>query len=377
MLRQLFHTLVTSLPHRAGLMHIAALATIVAGTSTLAGPMDRASDKMEKTEEFGFRHGSFVAAPIPFSNPLLGAGLTLGAGYLYQTDEDSNTSQIGVAVLGSDNDSLGYGLNFKHAWANNTWQVGATLAQAALNYDLYIAGIPIPLQQEGIIFSADFLHRLSDAWYIGGKFRYLDTVISLNSGGALPPEWVPDAAIKISSISLIADRDTRDDSLYPKTGSLLNLEYMTGNEVDTMSRGYGKGIVKYSNYWSLSDTTVLAGNLTGCMATPDTPFFDLCSLGGTDKFRGFSPMQYLDKRLASAQIEVRQRIGKRFGAVAFAGVGTTGGDFEDFDSSNYHYAGGVGLRFKLSRKFDADFSIDMAYNDEKEKVLYVFVGQRF
>ena len=31
----------------------------------------------------GIKSGSLVVAPIPFSNPILGQGLTLGAGYLF------------------------------------------------------------------------------------------------------------------------------------------------------------------------------------------------------------------------------------------------------------------------------------------------------
>ena len=49
----------------------------------------------QKTE-FGFSEGSFLAVPIPFSNPTLGTGLAGGVAWLFTADEDSRTSSIGI-----------------------------------------------------------------------------------------------------------------------------------------------------------------------------------------------------------------------------------------------------------------------------------------
>ena len=51
--------------------------------------------------------------------------------------------------------------------------------------------------------------------------------------------------------------------------------------------------------------------LVGCSAPGRVPFYDLCSLGGTDAFRGFNITQVLDNALLSTQIEYRKRLGKR------------------------------------------------------------------
>ena len=40
-------------------------------------------------------------------------------------------------------------------------------------------------------------------------------------------------------------------------------------------------------------------------------------------------------------------------------------------------AGGFGLRYRVSKKFPVDFSVDGSWNDEHEGLLYISVGQRF
>jgi len=52
--------------------------------------------------KYGFRNGSIVVAPIPFSNPTIGAGLMLGAGYLFTTSEGSKPSVVGIGGFRSE-----------------------------------------------------------------------------------------------------------------------------------------------------------------------------------------------------------------------------------------------------------------------------------
>lgn len=84
----------------------------------------------------------------------------------------------------------------------------------------------------------------------------------------------------------------------------------------------------------------------------------------------------------SAQAEVRQRLWGRLGAVAFAGAGEThatrdlGRNSISFDS-DLRYAGGLGLRFRLSKAFPIDLSLDASLNDGGDEYIYFYVGQYF
>ncbi|WP_298855722.1 hypothetical protein [uncultured Ruegeria sp.] len=113
------------------------------------------------------------------------------------------------------------------------------------------------------------------------------------------------------------------------------------------------------------------------MASDDTPFFDQCSLGATDAFRGFPVTQFLNLRSVSLQVEYRHRLTNRFGAVAFAGAGLTGDSFSNLSTGGTHSAAGLGARYRVSKKFPVDLSVDWARNNDSEDQLYIYVGQRF
>jgi outer membrane translocation and assembly module TamA len=85
----------------------------------------------------------------------------------------------------------------------------------------------------------------------------------------------------------------------------------------------------------------------------------------------------LSKASVSFQAEFRQRFTNRFGGVAFAGTGWTGDDFGSLRDNGTRSAAGLGLRYRLSRKFPVDFAVDYSHNDQDEGLLYIYVGQRF
>ncbi|MEQ9694009.1 BamA/TamA family outer membrane protein [Shimia sp. SDUM112013] len=344
-------------------------------------PLDSAHttlhDKIDEDEEFGFRQGSFMVAPIPFKNPLIGSGLALGGAYLFQSDAKSKTSYIGLGALKSDNGTTGYGLGASLAWAENRWQLSATAAEAEAFYDLFVLGLPIPLRQQGEMFNASLLYGFNSDISFGLGLRYLDTTINLASGAALPPTIAGDAVLTLGNLSLIGRWDTRDDSLYPRSGFYWDTNLMAGTALDGLDRDYRRVYSTFSLYHSLGEKTVIAGRAALCGVTDEAPFFDKCALGGIDAMRGFPSTQYYDLRSASLQVELRQRFGARFGAVVFAGAGMTGPDFGAMDVGGVHKAGGVGLRFQLTKKFETDFSVDVSLNDEDEELVYIYVGQRF
>jgi outer membrane translocation and assembly module TamA len=74
------------------------------------------------------------------------------------------------------------------------------------------------------------------------------------------------------------------------------------------------------------------------------------------------------------QAEYRGRFSERWGWVAFGGVGGVADALGDDDVIKP--AGGVGLRYRLSRDFGLDFSADIAVGDEGATG-YVYLGQAF
>ncbi|KIC37616.1 hypothetical protein RA26_09020 [Leisingera sp. ANG-M7] len=330
----------------------------------------------QKAEGYGFRNGSVVVAPVPFSSPMIGSGLGLGAGYLFKTSPEANTSVIGVGGLRSDNGSQAAAVMFNFALPGNRWQVKALAARADAVYDLYTGLGVLPVSQDGSLVRINASYGVTPDLSAGVVLRYLETSLSPNAG-LLPSSLQPDADLEIGTFGLSLDWDRRDDSDYPTEGTRLTAFATRSHTLGGLSRRYDKAYAIFDGYRPLGRGGVFALRGTLCAASGNTPFFDQCSIGATDNMRGFNSTQFIGPRSASIQAEYRRRFSRRWGGVVFAGTGWTGPEFGDLTQGGSHSAAGAGVRYRVSKKFPVDFSIDVSRNNEQETQLYVYVGQRF
>lgn len=331
----------------------------------------------EPAREFGFREGSFVAAPILFEDPTVGTGLALGAGYLYQTDELSSTSYVGLAGFGTSNGSSGYGLAGAANFDENRWKLSFLGAEAEVFYDLFISSLRLPLRQEGTLARLTAAYGFTPQLSLGFGVQNLDTKIAVDGKGTIPQELLPAGKLEVFKFSLAGDWDRRNDSLFPTEGGLLSLDVARGESKELFDDGYNKAVLIYDHFFNIRASDVLAVRLAGCAVSDSAPFFDACLLGGTDAFRGFPSTEFIGEELASVQVAYRGRIGPRFGYEVFAGTGRVFNRLGFARDTAWRRAGGIGARFRLSRKFPFDYSVDVSLNDDGEQLLYVYVGQRF
>lgn len=346
------------------------------------GVIDNQLDSIPEVSDdtnVGFRNGSFIVAPIPFSNPTIGSGLMLGAGYLFSTDETSTPSMIGIGALRSDNGSQGVGLALNLAFNNNRWLFKSMYAEADLRYDLYSSVGILPIRQDGIFARMSLAYGVTPQLSFGGALRYLETSITPDAPGLppIPPPFDQFLSVEIASIGVISDWDRRDDTIYATRGGILHLEAFHNVALGGLVQDYDKAYLSYTHFFKLGQSGVFVAKGTVCGASSETPFFDLCGLGMTDSMRGFSATQFIGQRLASLQVEYRHQITKRLGVVAFGGSGMVGADEDDLDLDGAHSAAGLGVRYRVSKKFPVDFSVDVSRNDLGEDLLYIYIGQRF
>jgi len=340
---------------------------------------DAADPDTSGEKKYGFREGSFIVAPIPFSNPTIGAGLVLGAGYLFTTAEGSKPSMIGVGALRSDNGSKGVGVSVNLAFNNNRWLFTSFFAEADVRYDLYTPAGKLPIRQDGVLARMGLAYGLTSQLSFGLGLRYLNTTITPDIAGLppIPPPFNQFLNVEIASIGLISDWDRRDDTIYPTSGSNIHFEAFHNVAVSGLVQDYDKAYLTYSHYRKLGRSGVLVAHAAVCGASSETPFFDLCGLGTVDAFRGFSSTQFIGQRSVSLQLEYRYQFTRRLGMVGFGGVGQVGTRFSDLDLGGPHFAAGLGARYRVSKKFPVDFAIDMSRNNLGDNQLYIYVGQRF
>lgn len=341
------------------------------------------ADTVEQAEEakIGFGNGSIIVAPIPLKNPALGDGLIVTGGYLFQFDDGSDTSFIGGAALRTSNGSMGTGVAANLNFGEGRWSVLSMFGKARANYSIYGIGKlrfpPVPLSQEGTFSRLGIGYGISDTFTLGVDAQYLDTTIRANGSGTFPLPNLPGLGIGVRQIVVgpTIEFDTRDDTIYPSQGFYGSLNIQRGFGLGNFDNRFTRGIAVAKGYVPVGERGVLAVAATACKASRAAPFFNMCSIGASDKLRGYAAGQYIDNALLSAQAEFRLRLSKRLGVVAFAGASAVGSDLSDLGSPVY--AGGAGIRFRLSKDYPLDFSIDQTINGDGESSTYVYIGQSF
>jgi outer membrane protein assembly factor BamA len=351
-------------------------ATAIAAESNLDYKTAPLSDAASKPH-LGFGSGSLIIAPIPFSDPMIGAGLALGAGYLFTVDEGSDASMLGGGIMRSQNGSEAYALSFNLAFLDNRWTIEATYLDGDIDYDLITAFGDLPINQTGQLVKFKVMYGITPDFQLGVGARYLESKIRSSDPifPNLPSEIRLPDGFSTKGISLLADYSSVNDDIYPTSGFNLAFSGTYNEPSNRFGEDYFKSVLTYDTYYATSDTGVIAIRAVGCSAPGRVPFYDLCSLGGTDSFRGYNITEFLDNALLSTQVAYRKRLGKRIGLVAFGGVGAVGGDLDDLDDVGA--AGGVGLRYRVSQKFPVDFSVDGSINEDGDSLLYIYVGQRY
>lgn len=349
-----------------------------AATSALGDTMNQTSQS-----KLGFGNGSIIVAPIPLKNPALGTGLIGTAGYLFKLDEGSNTSFIGAAGLYTNNESKGAGLAADLYFGNGRWAIKGLYGQADINYAVSsLNGVlfdSIPLSQSGKIGQLKASYGVTDALSFGIDAQYLDTTIRLNRDADFPLGSLPGFGVsaKQALIGPTVEWDTRDDNVYPTTGADVLLTGQYGHGLGEWETHFQKAVLAAKGFVPMGRKAVLGLNGTVCSVSDGAPFFNLCAVGMTDSLRGYPVGQYFSKAMISAQAEFRYVFTPRWGGAAFFGAASIGESFDSLSSPNAIYAGGFGLRYRLSKSFPIDFSLDVSMNKEGQVYQYIYIGQSF
>jgi surface antigen Omp85-like protein len=315
--------------------------------------------------------GSFVIAPLPISSPALGSGLVPVLAYIFplnKSDKTSPPSLVGAAGLVTDNGTRGFALAGELYFKENTYRATGAFVRGDLNYNLYGLGagesqLKLPLNQTGQALFAEFLRRLGWRFFLGPRFlwgRSFITVRPSNSGTApLPPDL--GLHTTLTAVGFRLQRDTRPNRFYPTAGTLLDFTS------DFFSQGLGSKYsfqsykFTFSKYWTVAKQQVLAYSGFACITAGEPPFYGNCIYGTDNQLRGYVAGRYLDRYMVATQVEYRLALPKRFGVVAFGGLGeVVPGGNQPFRTNNFLPSGGGGIRFELSKKYHVNLRLDVA-----------------
>jgi hypothetical protein len=328
------------------------------------------------SQVIGKRDGEFVVVPLPFRNALIGAGLVVGAGYLYRdasAPKAGPPSMLGVGGMYAEQDTWAALAAHRGYWAGNTWRTTAGVAIADINYSVTLGDLAaerqVAVNQAANAASIEGARRFGKHTWVGLSAAYANTDVTAVGFLVLDD-------IALADLGLSVEWDTRDDTFAPRTGALAALEIKHFDEALGSDNNFTRINTSYNGYRALSDRQVIAYRIAAEHVEGDAPFFALPWLGSGCDLRGYTPGTYIGRSLLAAQAEWRLQLSHRWGMVAFGGVASVGDRDGQFKSGDALPAGGVGLRYRVADKFKVNVRADMAWGRD-DSTFTLSVGEAF
>jgi len=272
---------------------------------------------VEETKSFFKRDSRFVLVPNPISDPTIGTGLALGVLYLHPQEEDNTasspqTSVSGVVGMYTDSDSWAAGIFHDGYYSGDRYRVRGILGYGVFNLKYYGIGNdsilrdhPIDYEAKGILFVPRVIFRLPwQGWYSGLEYYYLDIDTTFKLSDIL--NILPDVDIptRTAGLGLVLVYDSRDNNFWPSKGMVLDATVRDYGQYFSGDFDYTKFIVKFSQYFSLTDKIIFAYRVDGQFIGGDAPFYDLSKI----RLRGLPSGSFADRHAVTAQAEVRWNV---------------------------------------------------------------------
>jgi hypothetical protein len=318
------------------------------------------------------KRGSLLFAPIPISSPAVGSGIVPVVGYIFKLNAKDNVSPpsvLGAGGLITNNGSRGFFVGGQLHLKRDTYQVTSGFVHGNVNYDLYgigtaagNAGLKLPLNQTGEAFLGDFLRRLAWKFFLGPRFFTGHSLITIrpNSGSQVPPPPNVGIHTTLTALGVHLSRDTRPNQFYPTAGTVFDFTSDFFSQALGSKYSFQSYKVAFNKYKGLGDKQTLAYNAYFCAVGGEPPFYENCIFGTNSELRGYTAGRYLDRYMIATQLEYRLVLPKRFGLVAFGGIGEVApGGGELFRANQILPAGGGGLRFMLSKQYHVNLRADI------------------
>jgi outer membrane protein assembly factor BamA len=362
-----------------------AVLVLLMAAPAMAQQQDLFEDEVELLEEIDDeKKNELVVAPIPIVNPTFGTGLALGGMYLYQIDEGSQPSFTAAGAAYTDSESYAFGIGQAAYFKDDAWKIKAGAGIFDFNLRFYgigrlpgDRGVSIPINQEGWAAGIRGLRRIKGNWYFGLQYWFLRITSTFDTSDfdfELPPAIQLDS--QVAGLGVMIEYDSRDNRFNTTKGQLLNATWSNSEEALGSDFDFSSSKVDYNFYHQLKPGKVIAGRGTLCMTPGDAPFYALCKFGQGVDLRGYVGGRFRNETMATLQAEYRWRFYKKWGMVAFAGVGEVAESWSDYNLDDLLPSAGVGLRFKLSKTTDLNLSVDYAVGKDSD-AWYFYVGESF
>jgi len=325
----------------------------------------------------------FVPVPVLITEPSVGYGGGLALVYLHDTLEGTKSesgrrippSISGVMLAATENGTTIGGAFHFGFWLEDTLRTTTYIGNPNVYIDLYTNHSAFEMHMKGMFLYQDVKLRIKESnFFIGGSYLTTSSEVSFDF-----PSFEHDFGkkVNIASVGLIAEYDSRDNQMSPNKGMLITTkgfyyDKSVGSDYK-LERYKAKGLF----YNRLNDKINLDFSILGETVSGDKnkippymyPFVIM---------RGIPMMKYQGENITQLEAQLSYGFTPRWKGIVFGGVGKAFGEqigapSIDFSESQDIYAGGVGFRYLLSRKFGLRVGADIAKSKDDE-AFYIQFG---
>jgi hypothetical protein len=333
-------------------------------------------------------HWAWVALPVPFYTANTSAGLA-GALVVFEDSppipgEPRRDDQIKVVAQVTVRRQVSLTTEGVKYWRDGFWRF--TEESWLIRFPNYFWGVgnAAPDEARDTYTEQQVKGRLglsARVWeeiYVGatmtaGAYRTADVM----PGGAVSEYLTthPASGALIGGGPFIR-RDTRDDALAARHGSLTSLSAVFFRDWLGSSFVYTLWELDQRNYFTLGERTVLSLQGFARYAPGTPPLDELPALGGSNRLRGYYEGRFRDTLYWQAQAECRVRIWRRLALSPFAAVGNVFPGLSSISADRTKVAGGLGVRYGLTSDRDLNARFDVAVAPDSFAI-YITLGEAF
>lgn len=364
-----------------------------------AAPLAADSDEPSKEEDKAAKarpwYKNFVPIPIIITEPAIGEGLGIGIGYFHpaktrnvyepRTIENANTVRdvsvskkapptvTGAFGAVTNNGTWAGGFGHMNSFRNDTIRYMGAAAYANIIAKFYVFDRPFEFNLEGLLIYQDVKFRLRQSnWFLGVGLSYMDAT---NAFKISPPEIVgADRDLLASDFRDIglkarAMYETRDDSLMPSTGRLIDLSVTRNDDDLGGDYNYTTSKFKLLSFHQLHQRFVLGLRAEYSTVSGKPPFYAVPWV----TLRGIPAMRFQGEDVVVGEVEGRFNFNDNWAMIGFWGKGWTNTRLPEAETQEDITAWGLGGRYKLLKDQNVWVGLDYAFGPE-DNVYYVQVG---
>jgi len=344
----------------------AALALLVLVPTTAAAQ----ADPQEK-------ESPFLIVPTLTQNPKLGFSLGAIAAYMHYFDDKSRASLFGLSGQYSSTASKVAAAFGRASFGEDNHRAILLIAGGEIRNDYSdFLGTGVELKSSDELRAAvgRYLHRAVDDWFVG--VQAISTNYHIVGESAFDDQVLDVLGLqgfRSAGVGAAIYHDSRDSEDSPSRGWLLNANNIAYRDAFGGEENFDVYRLDNRLYVPHGDGHVLAFRQFNqwTAGAPPSAFAPI-------QLRGYKMGQYLGENMSSIEAEERYRLGERWTATIFAGIGFLYGNGQSLYEADTNFPNaGVGVQYVLKKREGIVVNLEYAVGKHDNYGFYIKLGYGF